>query len=50
MKCGVLSDVTQLKSRQKDVRPLHPEDMMHDEILVRLFDSGINTKKSFYRL
>ncbi|KAM4736482.1 integrin alpha-10 [Anableps anableps] len=33
IKCGVLSDVTQLKSRQKDVRPLHPEDMMHDEIL-----------------
>ncbi|MEQ2264357.1 hypothetical protein XENORESO_002099 [Xenotaenia resolanae] len=33
IKCSVLNDVTQLKSRQRDVRPLHPEDMMHDEIV-----------------
>ncbi|XP_038140267.1 integrin alpha-10 [Cyprinodon tularosa] len=33
IKCSMLSDVTQLKSRQRDVRPLHPEDMMRDEIL-----------------
>ncbi|XP_035990284.1 integrin alpha-10 [Fundulus heteroclitus] len=33
IKCSVLSDPAQLKSRQRDVRPLHPEDMMHNEIL-----------------
>lgn len=33
--CTVMSDVAQLKSRQREVRPLHPEDMMQDEILVR---------------
>nr|XP_015805881.2 integrin alpha-10 [Nothobranchius furzeri] len=31
--CRVLSAVAQLKARQRDVRPLHPEDMMHNEIL-----------------
>ncbi|KAM4580746.1 integrin alpha-10 [Odontesthes bonariensis] len=31
--CSVLSEVAQLKARQRDVRPLHPEDMLHDEIL-----------------
>ncbi|XP_030605712.1 integrin alpha-10 isoform X2 [Archocentrus centrarchus] len=31
--CSVLSDVVQLKARQGDVRPLHPEDMMQDDIL-----------------
>ncbi|XP_037532559.1 integrin alpha-10 [Nematolebias whitei] len=31
--CSVTSDVAQLKARQRDVRPLHPEDMLHNEIL-----------------
>uniref|UniRef100_A0A3P9I2K8 Integrin, alpha 10 n=1 Tax=Oryzias latipes TaxID=8090 RepID=A0A3P9I2K8_ORYLA len=31
--CTVMSDVAQLKSSQREVRPLHPEDMMQDEIL-----------------
>ncbi|KAM9309313.1 integrin alpha-10 [Pholidichthys leucotaenia] len=33
LSCSVLSDLAQLKSRQGDVRPLHPEDMMQDDIL-----------------
>lgn len=32
--CSVLSDLAQLKSRQRDVRPLHPEDMIQNDILV----------------
>ncbi|KAM6910650.1 integrin alpha-10 isoform 1-T1 [Xenentodon cancila] len=31
--CSVLSDVAQLKARQREARPFHPEDMMQDEIL-----------------
>ncbi|XP_068998811.1 integrin alpha-10 [Embiotoca jacksoni] len=31
--CSVLSDVAQMKARQRDVRPLHPEDMMQNDIL-----------------
>lgn len=31
----MLSDLAQLKARQGDVRPLHPEDMMQNDILVR---------------
>ncbi|XP_013860144.1 integrin alpha-10 [Austrofundulus limnaeus] len=31
--CSVLSDVARLKARQRDVRPLHTEDMLHNEIL-----------------
>ncbi|XP_047455867.1 integrin alpha-10 [Mugil cephalus] len=31
--CSVLSDLAQLKARQRDVRPLHPEDMMQNDIL-----------------
>uniref|UniRef100_A0A7N8Y6H4 Integrin, alpha 10 n=1 Tax=Mastacembelus armatus TaxID=205130 RepID=A0A7N8Y6H4_9TELE len=31
--CSVLSNLAQLKARQRDVRPLHPEDMMHNDIL-----------------
>ncbi|GAA6220627.1 integrin alpha-10 [Lates japonicus] len=31
--CSVLSDLAQLKARQGDVRPLHPEDMMQNDIL-----------------
>lgn len=31
--CSVLSDLAQLKARQKDVRSLHPEDMMQNDIL-----------------
>ncbi|XP_017280611.1 integrin alpha-10 [Kryptolebias marmoratus] len=31
--CSVLSDVARLKARQRDVRPLHPEDMLHNEVL-----------------
>uniref|UniRef100_A0A3P8UPH0 Integrin subunit alpha 10 n=2 Tax=Cynoglossus semilaevis TaxID=244447 RepID=A0A3P8UPH0_CYNSE len=31
--CSVLSDLAQLKSRQRDVRPLHPEDMIQNDIL-----------------
>uniref|UniRef100_A0A3B4F5D6 Integrin subunit alpha 10 n=1 Tax=Pundamilia nyererei TaxID=303518 RepID=A0A3B4F5D6_9CICH len=31
--CSVLSDAAQLKARQGDVRPLHPEDMMQDDML-----------------
>lgn len=30
----MLSDLAQLKARQRDVRPLHPEDMMQNDILV----------------
>lgn len=39
MNCSVLGDLAQLKVRQRDVRPLHPEDMMHNDILVRLVAS-----------
>lgn len=31
----VISDLAQLKTRHRDVRPLHPEDMMQNDILVR---------------
>ncbi|CAL8290585.1 unnamed protein product [Merluccius merluccius] len=31
--CSVLSDLSQLKGRQRDVRPLHPEDMLQNDIL-----------------
>uniref|UniRef100_A0A3Q3IA97 VWFA domain-containing protein n=1 Tax=Monopterus albus TaxID=43700 RepID=A0A3Q3IA97_MONAL len=31
--CSVLSNLAQLKARQRDVRPLHPDDMMHNDIL-----------------
>uniref|UniRef100_A0A3Q4GDK0 Integrin, alpha 10 n=1 Tax=Neolamprologus brichardi TaxID=32507 RepID=A0A3Q4GDK0_NEOBR len=31
--CSVLSDAAQLKARQGDVRPLHPEDMIQDDML-----------------
>uniref|UniRef100_A0A3Q2Y2G7 Integrin, alpha 10 n=1 Tax=Hippocampus comes TaxID=109280 RepID=A0A3Q2Y2G7_HIPCM len=31
--CSVLSDLAQLKNRQRDVRPLHPEDMMENDVL-----------------
>ncbi|KAM7383419.1 hypothetical protein PAMP_003075 [Pampus punctatissimus] len=31
--CSVLSDLAQLKDRQRDVHPLHPEDMMQNDIL-----------------
>ncbi|KAI9533252.1 hypothetical protein NQZ68_025646 [Dissostichus eleginoides] len=31
--CSVLSDLPQLKARQRDVRSLHPEDMMPNDIL-----------------
>ncbi|XP_068611749.1 integrin alpha-10 [Brachionichthys hirsutus] len=31
--CSVLSDLSQLKARQRDVRSLHPEDMMPNDIL-----------------
>ncbi|KAJ3597911.1 hypothetical protein NHX12_001427 [Muraenolepis orangiensis] len=31
--CSVLSDVAQLKAKQRDVRPLHPEDMLQNDIL-----------------
>ncbi|KAM3872676.1 integrin alpha-10 [Diretmus argenteus] len=31
--CSVVSDLAQLKGRQRDVRPLHPEDMMQNDIL-----------------
>ncbi|KAL0985217.1 hypothetical protein UPYG_G00154200 [Umbra pygmaea] len=31
--CTVESDVSQLKSRQRDVRPLHPEDMQQSDLL-----------------
>lgn len=31
--CSVLSDAVQLNARKRYVRPIHPEDMMHDEIL-----------------
>ncbi|XP_034030611.1 integrin alpha-10 [Thalassophryne amazonica] len=31
--CSVLSDVPHLKGRQRDVRPLHPEDMIQNDIL-----------------
>ncbi|KAF3691974.1 Integrin alpha-10 Precursor [Channa argus] len=33
--CSVLSDLAQLKARQRDVRPFHPEDMMHNDILAK---------------
>lgn len=33
--CSVLSDLAQLKARQRDVRSLHPEDMMQNDVLVR---------------
>lgn len=32
--CSVQSDLAQLKARQSDVRTLHPEDMMQDDVLV----------------
>ncbi|XP_055766836.1 integrin alpha-10-like [Salvelinus fontinalis] len=31
--CSVDSDVSQLKDRQRDVRPLHPEDMQQTDLL-----------------
>lgn len=31
--CSVLSDLAQLKARQRDVRSLHPEDMMQNDVL-----------------
>ncbi|XP_042279483.1 integrin alpha-10 isoform X2 [Thunnus albacares] len=31
--CSVLSDLAQLKARQRDVRPIHPEDMMPNDVL-----------------
>lgn len=31
----MVSDLAQLKARQRDVRSLHPEDMMQNDILVR---------------
>ncbi|KAM4600888.1 integrin alpha-10 isoform 1-T1 [Polymixia lowei] len=31
--CSVLSDLAQLKGRQRDVRPLHPEDMLQNDVL-----------------
>lgn len=34
--CSVLSDLAQLKARQRDVRLLHPEDMMQNDVLVSL--------------
>lgn len=34
MNCSVQSDLAQLKARQSDVRTLHPEDMMQDDVLV----------------
>lgn len=33
--CSVLNDLAQLKGRQRDVRPLHPEDMLQNDFLVR---------------
>lgn len=33
--CTILSDLVQLKARQRDVRLLHPEDMMQNDVLVR---------------
>ena len=35
MNCSVDSDVSQQKDRQRDVRPLHPEDMQQTDLLVR---------------
>lgn len=35
MNCSVLSDPVLLEARQTDVRSLHPEDMMQNDILVR---------------
>lgn len=32
--CSVLSDLAPLKASQTDVRPLHPEDMMQNDMLV----------------
>lgn len=32
--CSAQSDLAQLKARQSDVRTLHPEDMMQDDVLV----------------
>ncbi|XP_072316892.1 integrin alpha-10 [Eucyclogobius newberryi] len=31
--CSVVSNLAQLKARQRDVRPLHPEDMVQNDIL-----------------
>ncbi|XP_059909662.1 integrin alpha-10 isoform X1 [Gadus macrocephalus] len=31
--CSVVSDLARLKGRQRDVRPLHPEDMLQNDIL-----------------
>ncbi|KAK7878844.1 hypothetical protein WMY93_030870 [Mugilogobius chulae] len=31
--CSVVSNLAQLKARQRDVRPLHPEDMLQSDIL-----------------
>eukprot|EP00064_Thunnus_orientalis_P005509 superscaffoldBa00000541_g5523 len=33
--CSVLSDLAQLKARQRDVRPIHPEDMMPNDVLAK---------------
>ena len=32
--CSVRSDLPQLKDRQRDVWPLHPEDMLKTDLLV----------------
>ncbi|XP_028280331.1 integrin alpha-10 [Parambassis ranga] len=31
--CSVVSDLSQLKDKQRDVRPLHPEDMIQNDVL-----------------
>lgn len=31
--CSVLNNLPELKSRQRDVRPLHPEDMVQNDVL-----------------
>ncbi len=36
MNCSIVSDLSKLKSSQRDVRPLHPEDMKKSELLVRI--------------
>lgn len=35
MNCSIRSELAQLKATQRDVRPLHPEDMKKNEFLVR---------------
>lgn len=50
MNCSVLSDVAQLKARQRDVRPFHPEDMMQDEILVRPLAAVTENSEAFAQM